>query len=952
MDFYKSTRGMSPDAVAKAVEEEFEGLHYINEKLLRKLTNTTDPEKDISNVTHLDITVDAKEHSIPRIGKILPNLKSLKLVDSYVSGFRDLGTSLRFLRVLWAPRAGISDLDGISALPSLRELYICFNNVSDLTPLAMHERIQVLDMEGNCVDDLDQLGQLGTCMELTTLSLSENPIAKVKEYRRVVLKMIPHLDMLDDQPYNNNERQEIMDGDSYDEICDDYNNTINKNKEAQRALVTEKLRHKGSRSQMDNNAGSEKWAKKSSDSKMSGRGGGPRGRSNSNGSSFRRFKESNSGKALTAQPPSPTNDNNSDNHISSSSSDLTHGAEVVFAGNAVRALRRRRNEQDNMSYKGPVRASLKKFNDRMRNDPRLRINSMSNNNNNNGGSSKTNGDNNGKKDTRISIMATLDRVMQMEERMNDASISEKTKQEVLSELAKWKMDAEIIQKRKVSYKKSDTINERPQTARGVSKEHKRKNLDVDTIRPRSSQGLNRSASTAVISNNKNNRKNKSKKNMKLVLNKNSLSDGEYDSADDDDGKEGYDEIFRKNRNIVPGSPEWRRIRERRTRHQAFLKDTEKMKKEKAERKRQRKLERRQQQQQLYNSEEDEDYNNNRKKSNSISKRSSSSSSSSSSYDRKTNERIVTPEKQKIRSNFTVLSSGRKNKRQPGEMLDILVNWKENDNQTKKGKSKNKGKPSAKLRDKKKPPSDEEDDISVIKNKLNNDDTPDTNWRNERAKRKQRNKNEFSKLKQVSTTETTGDVLDISTGSETDMDLQIEEMNSRIKDMEAWGNSQGFKSPPSPTQLIANTKINYNIDDAIEEEAGEEDEEEEGGKISSPSTKSNSPKDNGDNDSVHSQDNHGLPTNDNAGSKKSGKISSSSFGAAVERDDLDLIELLKVKPKRVPELRTHDGFQKFFQGIEEKRMKRLLERAFEDLPSKVSRKKIKRRMALMEGFLRK
>ena len=51
MDFYKSTRGMSPDAVAKAVEEEFEGLHYINEKLLRNLTNTTDPEKDISNNT-------------------------------------------------------------------------------------------------------------------------------------------------------------------------------------------------------------------------------------------------------------------------------------------------------------------------------------------------------------------------------------------------------------------------------------------------------------------------------------------------------------------------------------------------------------------------------------------------------------------------------------------------------------------------------------------------------------------------------------------------------------------------------------------------------------------------------------------------------------------------------------------------------------------------------------
>ena len=38
--------------------------------------------------------------------------------------------------------------------------------------------------------------------------------------------------------------------------------------------------------------------------------------------------------------------------------------------------------------------------------------------------------------------------MQMEERMNDASISETTKQEVLSELAKWKMDAELIHQRR------------------------------------------------------------------------------------------------------------------------------------------------------------------------------------------------------------------------------------------------------------------------------------------------------------------------------------------------------------------------------------------------------------------------------------------------------------------------------------------------------------------------
>ena len=85
-------RGMSPEDIAKAVEKEFEGLHYINEKLIRKLAKITDPEEDISNLSHLDISVDAKEHSIPRIGKLsCLTQKSLKLNNSYMSGFRDLG---------------------------------------------------------------------------------------------------------------------------------------------------------------------------------------------------------------------------------------------------------------------------------------------------------------------------------------------------------------------------------------------------------------------------------------------------------------------------------------------------------------------------------------------------------------------------------------------------------------------------------------------------------------------------------------------------------------------------------------------------------------------------------------------------------------------------------------------------------------------------------------------
>ena len=194
-----------------------------------------------------------------------------------------------------------------------------------------------------------------------------------------------------------------------------------------------------------------------------------------------------------------------------------------------------------------------------------------------------------------------------------------------------------------------------------------------------------------------------------------------------------------------------------------------------------------------------------------------------------------------------------------------------------------------------------------------------------------------------------EVLDTSTGSEMDMDTQIEEMNSRIQDMEAWGQSLGWKSPPSPTQLITK-RTEYHVDDAVEADNGGKN------KVHSPSTASsvdpNSPKCTDDNDSVHSQDDHGLPSQQSKIFETKQVPLRVTSGPGIERNDEDLIELLKVKPKRVPELRTHDGFQKFFSGMSEKRMRRLLERAFENLPKNVSRKKIKRRMALMEGFLRK
>lgn len=61
---------------------------------------------------------------------------------------RDLGSSLGNVTVLWMPRCGLEDLDGIASLVSLRELYLAFNEVCDIGPCSMLDNVRIIDLEG------------------------------------------------------------------------------------------------------------------------------------------------------------------------------------------------------------------------------------------------------------------------------------------------------------------------------------------------------------------------------------------------------------------------------------------------------------------------------------------------------------------------------------------------------------------------------------------------------------------------------------------------------------------------------------------------------------------------------------------------------------------------------------------------------------------------------------
>jgi hypothetical protein len=153
----------------------------------------------LDDVVRLTISVNRDEQPVETLGTSCPYLRELKLNDSFVQSIRDLGTGLKNLRVLWMSRAGVTELWGISAMPLLEELYVSFNEISDLSSLNYHENLQVLDLEGNNVAEWEEVEALETLPELRELTLAGNPIQKAAGYAKRVCSGLSNLVMLDDE---------------------------------------------------------------------------------------------------------------------------------------------------------------------------------------------------------------------------------------------------------------------------------------------------------------------------------------------------------------------------------------------------------------------------------------------------------------------------------------------------------------------------------------------------------------------------------------------------------------------------------------------------------------------------------------------------------------------------------------------------------------------------------
>lgn len=177
---------------------------YLSPGKLKALTGI----QNLEDVRSLELKVDTTDTSLGNFGSLLPCLTQLKLSNSCIPYVRDLGSSLRSVRILWMSRCGLLELDGISSMISLAEVYLSYNEISDISPLSMLDNLQILDLEGNNVEEIAQIQFLAMCTQLNRLTLESNPVCvkpspdSVQEdydYRQAVKKVIPQLRYLDEE---------------------------------------------------------------------------------------------------------------------------------------------------------------------------------------------------------------------------------------------------------------------------------------------------------------------------------------------------------------------------------------------------------------------------------------------------------------------------------------------------------------------------------------------------------------------------------------------------------------------------------------------------------------------------------------------------------------------------------------------------------------------------------
>lgn len=102
-----------------------------------------------------------------------------------------------------------------SKLSLLQWIDLSFNKLSsvhdDITRIPY---LKILYLDNNVISDLNKITALSQCNNLTTLTLSQNPVCKIRGYRQFIVEMCPVLEKLDNSEVTEKELEIIHFGGS------------------------------------------------------------------------------------------------------------------------------------------------------------------------------------------------------------------------------------------------------------------------------------------------------------------------------------------------------------------------------------------------------------------------------------------------------------------------------------------------------------------------------------------------------------------------------------------------------------------------------------------------------------------------------------------------------------------------------------------------------------------
>ncbi|KAJ2950429.1 hypothetical protein O0L34_g8671 [Tuta absoluta] len=168
-------------------------------ELLKQCSGVT-TDDEVLYIREAKLRVVAERVGLRRLHVLAPCLRSLTLDGSVIQSLRDLGIGLVHLKILSVNRCGLTSLDGIWGLSSLRELHAARNQLEDLQPLAALQKMHTLNIAHNPISDASRLWMLAVCGSLRNLTLEGTPASDEEDYRATVASALPMLVSLDGLP--------------------------------------------------------------------------------------------------------------------------------------------------------------------------------------------------------------------------------------------------------------------------------------------------------------------------------------------------------------------------------------------------------------------------------------------------------------------------------------------------------------------------------------------------------------------------------------------------------------------------------------------------------------------------------------------------------------------------------------------------------------------------------